>query len=1038
MTHKITIKISLLLALLFTVFLGTTLSAQTQAPYIKGTVHDEYGKPLTGVVVNSENGKNRIFTDEKGEYSIVVNDGSKHLKFAFIGYVNKTVSIENKSQLDVSLKPDVSNPDEVIQLGYSSQRRSEISGAVSTVSGEELKKSPVANLSMTFDGRLPGLITQESGSELSRATTDLYVRGLSANRANGPLVVIDGIPTSYKSSQSLEYISPAEIESVTLLKDASTEAIYGIQGANGVLVITTKKGQQGDLKVNVRVDESLQQVTTTPTFINSSEYATLRNEAANNDGKGLNYFYSDDQIANYKSGTNRSLYPNTNWYDLFMKKYAQMQRVNVDLQGGNERIQYFTDVNVMHQGSQFKVDHPAYSSNLNYSWANIRSNVNMKLNSYLSAHLNLAANIKREKMPNSGTSSDAIYSSMFDIPSTVYGPVTPTYIDASTGKAAGNQVITTNSVGSPTYGILNRDGFTRHTVVNVYAHFGLDLDMSFLTEGLKASGEVAYQTNAVGHMYTTQNYERWVRSSDTDTLTFIPKGTDTNSTLAYTKASSYYYNLTYKPLVSYVRDFGLSHVTGLAYMFYQSLSTVDTGSPELLPYHRLSSGIEGTYEYNQKYLLKLDVGYSGSDQYARGSRYTTTPAVSGAWVLSQESFMKDVDWINNLKLRASYGKTANDQCGLGRFSYQDNDTWTTGGAISSLMYITNENQVGNPNIKAEISKKQNYGIDLGLFNGLSLSIDVFRERMDNMVINASANIPTSQGVLLGNYPDTNTGSFKNKGYDFTVNYTKAINKDLTAFVGGFVSFAKNTVINDGSTLKSSDYAYQNWTKGYSYGQKFGYLVDYSNGNGYFNSTDEITNSKLSYSFGTPRVGDLKYKDLNKDGIIDEKDEAPLGTGSLPRYYYGVSGGFNYKSFDLSFLFQGVGEYKTIESGIGIYDTSYDGVYGSLHQNAYTSERYSSGSKITAPALSLTTSTSDHGSDYYLYNRAYLRLKNLQISYTLPQTVSRAISASCVKFILSAQNLFTWDKMKSNDYGPEGNYDSVPVYRVYNIGLSLQF
>lgn len=1036
MIHKITIKISLLLAFLFLISFGMTLNAQNEAPYIKGVVHDEYGKPLSGVVVSSENGKNRAFTDEKGEYTIVVTDKSKHLEFSFIGYANKKAAVGNSNQVDVNLKADVNNLDEVIQLGYSSQRRSELTNAVSTVSGEELKKSPVANLEMTFAGRLPGLFIKETSSELARTTTDMYVRGFSANRANGPLVVIDGIPTSYNSDQSLEYISPAEIESVTVLKDASAEALYGIQGANGVVVVTTKRGHKGDLKVNVRLDESLQQVTTKPTFINSAEYATLRNQASLNDGG--NPLYTDQQIANYQSGTDRNLYPNTNWYDLFMKKYAQMQRVNVDMQGGSDRVQYFTDVNMMHQGSQFKTDHPAYDSNENFIWANVRSNVNAKLNNYLSAHLNLAGNIKRERTPGNGIFSSSIYSSLFNIPSAVYGPVTPTYVDPTTGDAMGNQVITTNSVDSPTYGMLNRNGFTRYMVTNVYAHFGLDLDMSFLTQGLKASGTVAYQTNTVNSLFTAQNYERDVRTSASDTLAFVPKGTDTNTTLSYTKSSSYYYYLTYKALMNYDRAFGLSHVTGMGYMFYQNLHTNATTSPELLPYKRLHSGLEATYSYDQKYLLKYDMGYSGSEAYPKGHRFTVTPAVSVGWVASREPFLRDVSWLSNLKLRASYGKTANDQCGLGRFVYDDDNRFGGTGPINFLKYMITEGQMGDPNIRPEISKKQNYGIDLGFFNELSLSIDVFYERMNNMVINASSNIPECQGVPLDSYPDTNTGSFKNKGYDFTANYTKAINKDLTVSIGGFVSFAKNTVINDGSIAKTSDYAYQNWTKGYSHGQQFGYLVDYSNGNGFFNSADEITNSKLTYSAGSPRVGDLKYKDLNNDGVIDEKDEAPLGTGSLPRYYYGFSGRFNYKSFDFSFLFQGVGEYKTILGGVGIYDDNYDGIYNSLDLNAYTAERYKSGSKITAPALSLTTSTSNRLSDYYLYNRAYLRLKNLEIGYTLPESVARAISASKVKFILSAQNLFTWDKMKSNDFGPEGSYTSIPVYRVYNVGISLQF
>ncbi|MDP4206325.1 MAG: SusC/RagA family TonB-linked outer membrane protein, partial [Bacteroidota bacterium] len=634
--------------------------------------------------------------------------------------------------------------------------------------------------------------------------------------------------------------------------------------------------------------------------------------------------------------------------------------------------------------------------------------------------------------------SDGIYASIFDMPSTVYGPVTPAVVDPLTGKTSGGQVITTNYIDSPTYGKINRSGFNRHTVTNIYSQAGLNLDMSFLTKGLSASGVFMYQTNAVSSLNTSQDYERWVRNDDPDLLTFSKKGINNNTPLTYSKGSQYYYHLTYKTMMDYNMDFGLHHVTGMAYMLFQDLSKADEASPWCLPYDRINSGIEASYGYNQKYLLKFDLGYSGSEQYARNNRFTSTPAISGAWVISRESFMHDLNWLSNLKLRASYGKTANDQSGLGRFAYTDNVILSAGGPIESLRYYVNENQIGNPHIQAEISKKQNYGIDLGLFNSLSISVDLFKERMENMVVGAVATIPSYQGVPLGNYPCINGGAFENKGYEITADYTKAINKDLTVSVGGFLSYAKNTVISWNEALRTKDYAYRKWEEGYSYGQAFGYLVDYSNKNGFFNSQEEIDNSHLTYSFGTPRVGDLKYKDLNNDNIIDEKDKAPIGTGALPRYYYSFNGGLNYKTFDLSFMFQGVGEWSSIYGGTGVYETSNEGIFGSLHRDAWTAQRYANGEKITAPALSLSKSVSHEPNDYYCYNRAYLRLKNVEIGYTLSDNVAKAISVSKIRFILSGQNLLTWDKMKSDDFGPEGSYTSIPVYRVYNVGLNIQF
>ena len=368
----------------------------------------------------------------------------------------------------------------------------------------------------------------------------------------------------------------------------------------------------------------------------------------------------------------------------------------------------------------------------------------------------------------------------------------------------------------------------------------------------------------------------------------------------------------------------------------------------------------------------------------------------------------------------------------------DNVTVSGGGRVSYLQYTINEGTVGNPNIEAEVSKKQNYGIDFGLFNMVAVSADIFKERMENMVVGASASIPLYQGIPLGNYPKTNTGIFENKGYDISVSFNKSINKDFAVFAGGLLSYARNKIINWNEALRTDDYAYQKWEEGFSYGQNFGFLVDYSNGNGFFNSQSEIDNSNLEYNFGTPRVGDLKYQDLNTDNIIDDRDKAPIGHGALPRVTYAFSGGFSWKSFELSFLFQGVGKYSSIYSGTGVYETSYDGVFGSLHRHAWTQERYENGEKITSPALALTKSVSHESNDYYNYDRSYLRLKNVELSYSLPAAVTRAISAQTAKVILSGQNLITWDHMKSDDFGPEGSYSSIPPYRVYNIGVSVSF
>lgn len=1026
--------------------LSASIKAQESGLIITGKVTNQEGQPLTAIVINTDKGKTGTATATDGTYTLNITDGSRFISFTGRNYKTQKIEIAGKEIIDVSLQNDVHRNDEVIDLGYTTQLRSEVSGAVATITGDELLRSPVANLTQTFPGRFPGLTTSETSSELSRASTVLFVRGLATARTNGPLVVIDGIPTAYNSGQSLEYINPNEIESITLLKDASTQALYGILGANGVLVVKTKRGVRGGLQIKARADYSVQQNTTKPGFTNSADYATMRNQATYNDWvaddnpskQPYEAPYTQSDIDAFGAGGDPN-HPNNNWYNKYWNNQASMQRVNVDLQGGNDWVRFYSNLNFMHQGGQFNTEQPLYKTDGKYLWFNYRANVDMQINKYLRAFVRLAGNIKRERTPGAAGISDT-YASMFSIPSAFAGPTTPQKLDDHGEPLTGSeQVVATDRVNAPTYGILNRSGYVNHTVTNIVSQFGVDLDMDFITEGLNFSGIFAYQTNSVGSLRTTQNYERWVRTTNLNELEFSKIGSELNTPLGYSKGHSYYYHLTYNLALNYDRSFGKHKVGALGYMYYQNLTKADVGGNLIFPYNRVHTGAEASYGYDNKYFLKLDLGYSGSEQYARDVRYTTTPAVSAAWLISNESFLKNSDFLSNLKLRASYGKAANDQSSLIRFAYLDNVRLNGGGPLGYLQYFIDERERGNANLRAEVSTKTNLGIDLGLFNSLSVSVDVFKEKVDNMIVSAISTIPEYQGVPLNFYPNVNEGKYENKGYEVVLNYTRNMGKDFKLSVGGILSYAKNTQIHMNEATRTDDYVYAKRQEGYSVGQQFGYQVDYSNGNGFFNTQQEIDNSNLDYTFGTPRLGDLIFKDLNGDGFLDERDMAPIGKGVIPRTTYAFNAGFNYKGFELNVLFQGIGDYSTVLSGTGVYENTLHGVYGAAHKNAWTPERFQNGDNITYPSLSAITTVNHQSSDFFEYNRSYIRLRNVELAYNFPVSASKVIGASNLRLILSGQNLLTWDKMKSSDFGPEGSgYTGIPVYKVYNIGLSATF
>lgn len=1013
-------------------------AAQQAGAVRKGRVTDAQGRPLAGVSIQTLDGRNGTSTAVNGTFLLQTESDASPLTAWLRGYRRDTLPAGGAPETEIVLKKDVHQLDEPVFLGYTSRTRRGLTAAVATVSGEELERAPVANLSQSFAGRLPGLITHETGSEPSRAGTELLVRGASSARKIGPLVIMDGTLVSYNSGQTLEYITAAEIESVSVLKDAAAQALYGIQGANGIIVITTKRGQRGPLKVDVRLDQSLQEVTTRPTYFGSYEYATMRNQAAKNDGRGEFAVFNEAQIEGFRTGSDRNLYPENNWYERYMRDFAKMERVNVSLSGGSDRVQYFSNLNVMHQGGQWNIDTDKYKSDANNIWVNYRSNLDMNLHKHIRAFLRLSGNIKRERTPGSGNS--AVYTSLFQMAPTVYGPLTPPIIDP-TGKnpPAGDQVVTTDKVGSPTYGMLNRSGYHRHTVVNINSQVGVEADLGWLTKGLSLTGTFAYQTNSVGSLSTTQNYERWMRTDRRDTLAFVKKGGETNTPLGYGKSSSYYYHLTYHAQMDYSRDFGKHHVGAMLYGFYQNLTKADNGSPGMLPFNRLSLGAEVAYSYANKYFLQFDAGRSGSEQYARDARFTTTPAVSAAWLVSGERWMEGARWLSLLKLRGSWGKTANDQSGLARFAYLDNVSFGGGGPLGYLQYNVTENLVGNPRVSAEVSTKQNGGIDLGLFNMVHITADVFREKMTNMVVGAVNRIPQYQGIPLGNYPRTHSGIFENEGFEVSATFTKQLGRHWNVSLGGWMSYAKNTIISWNEAKRQADYAYRNWEEGYSLGQEFGYVVDNSNGNGYFNSQEEITQSGLTYAFGNPRPGDLRYADLNGDKIIDQRDKAPMGYGSIPRQQYAINGGVKFRSLEMNFLFQGTRKYASSYTGMGVRETEFDGVYGSIHRNAWTPERYAAGEPVSYPALSMIKTVNHETNTFYYWDRSYLRLKNLEIMWTLPSTVARRIAAERIRLLFSGQNLLTWDKLPTSDFGPEsGGYSAFPVYRVYNLGIQLQF
>lgn len=1015
------------------ILLGTSIQVKAQDITVAGTVKDVYGNPLPGVIV-SANHKDLYITDKNGQYTAKVGK-SEDLEFSLLGY--KPTSVKASSQADVVLEDDAHNLAETVNIGLSKQSRELLTDAVSTASGEQLGKSLMSRLQGSFSGMFSGLTTMETSFEPGYESLNMYIRGFSTFHGGVAGVVIDGILYDSFAHDILYRISPEEVESVSILKDGASQAIYGVKGSDGLIVINTKRGTPGKLKVGVNISETVQTPTSKIRSFDSYTFAGLRNQAAANDGLGEFHYFPQEALEGFKNGGDE-LYPNTDWYDMLVRDFSNQQRISLDATGGNENVRFYSNFNVLRQGSFWNTDQKDYKSDNEKLMVNFRSNVDVKVSKYISLWANLAGSIVKSHTPGGAVNNNGnIYNLITRMPSYIYGPVTPTIYDEEGNVVEqGGEVTTSTNINASPYGMLNRSGYSNETNTNIYGQAGIKLDLSFLTPGLWVGGSVGYLSYITANMATTQNYARFIRNDDWNNLEFTKFGTTINDNLKYSKGEALYGYLSYKGEAGWQRDFGKHHLNANAYATYQEFDNF-TGSATY-DFRRVYTGAELAYDFDKRYAVKLSTGYSGSDYFPRKTRFVWTPGVSAAWIASNESFIREsMPWLSLLKIRGSYAITGNDATGFDRYAYKDQVTSTTGGLIPYLGYYTNESVYGNPNLEPEKIHKANIGIDLGVANQIQVSFDVFKEKMTNGVISSTAKVPLYQGIPLGAYPITNMGEYENKGWELSVSYKKRFNSDFALFVAGHLDYSKNKVIFVGETAYNESYAYRYRTEGYPVGQSWSYLTDYSNGSGLYNFQDEIE-AGPKYSFGTPRLGDIKYKDLNNDGVIDEKDLAPIGNGSLPKYNFAFNVGFNVKNFEVSLLFQGIGDYDKNYGELISNQSANDGIFTESHKSAWTAEKWLNDEEISFPALSTTSTTSNRTNDFLLKDASFLRLKTAEISYKMPKKVCDFLNASAFKVYLSGQNLFTIDGMKTNDTPVEGSVLNFPVYRMYRLGINLTF
>ncbi len=1011
---------------------------------VSGRVTNADGEPVAGAQVIEKGTANGVLTDAAGRYQIKVKSPISVLVFSYVGLQTTERQAGSGAAVNPVMAETVKAIEEVVVVGYGKQRKESVTGAISSITSKELVQSPQANVSNMLVGRLPGVIaTQRSGAP-GEDQSSLLIRGVGTFTDNtAPLVMVDGVERT-----NFNGMDPNEIESLNILKDASATAIYGVRGANGVVLITTRKGKVGAPLFSYSGNVALQQATALPDYLNSPDYATLYNEAQRNDARvsGQTYTprFSDKDIELYRNGFDPILHPDMDWINDFLRDYSWRTQHNFNISGGTERVKYFVSAGYFNQEGIYKNtkvdrDHDVNSRNQRY---NFRSNLDFQVTRDFSASVQLSAQIEQVNQPHANSSNGN--SEMWQAISYANPLNSPGMVDDKIIRIL-------NGLGSVNpYLELLSNGYRRDNRNTVTTTMRLDYDLSEpVTKGLAVHASISYDSYSLSRKKYTKTYPYYLAQRDADdpnNILLTPKNEETPWSFGteWGKNRKTYFEAG----VNYDRTFGRHAVTGL--VLYNQSKYFSPTLTYLVP--NAYQGLVGrvTYNFARRYMAEFNMGYNGTENFAEGKRFGFFPAFSAGWVITEEPFFPKNKWVNFLKVRGSYGEVGNDKIGGDRFlylpsSYGDaadnalNDYYfgLASEAVKSVPVI--ENKIGNPDLTWEKARKMNLGFEGTFFNQmLSLSFDVFKERRNNILANRS----TEPMIIGATLPAYNFGEMENRGWEVDVNFRQTVRK-FTYWARLNYSFARNEVIYKDEIPKK--YAYQMET-GRSKDQFFGLIFD-----GYYNSWAEVNaldRPVSSWSSNRLQPGDVRYVDVNGDGVIDDYDRVPVGYTPIPEIIYGISCGASWKGFDFSVLFQGADNVSIKYFGRSMWPFSKSEESAkSLIWGRWTEERYLAGEEISFPRLSLAPNRdTDHNyreSSLWIRDASYLRLKNAEIGYTFQGRLTRKLGLGSLRVYMNGSNLFTWTDVI--DLDPEapsrsGNAEinTYPLQKVYNLGINITF
>jgi TonB-linked SusC/RagA family outer membrane protein len=1015
---------------------------------VSGTVTDEKGEPLPGANILEKGTTNGTQSNFDGEFTLTVSDPDAVLEVSYIGFTTKEIPIYGQASIDIFLEESAAGLDEVVVVGYSSQKRATVTGAISTLKAEEVADIPLPNVSQTLAGRVAGLNMRPNGGAPGSDNPDINIRGIVTTGNSSPLVVVDGIRRN-----NIQQIDPNTIETVTVLKDAAAVAPFGIGGANGVILITTKRGQLGKPNISINSTVGFQKPTYLPDMVNAQDYLRIRNEGYfNDDPDGTTPPVEPSLIENYPSlhAQDPFLYPDSNFVEVY-RKNAPVYSNNMEISGGTELIKYRGSLGYFKQEGIFE---PVGYQRYNY---------NLALDAQVTPTTKISMSLFGSIEDTDGIDGDENLPHLFR---SFYK-----FIPTQTLVYPGGDKWGESSGGTP-LGVLNSEGYRKDEDNTLLSAIAIEQQLPFI-QGLSIKGVFSYDpsTRYYKSFHVPFVYQNIDLSSQPYTFTDVLSAHEGSGELftwlelENRRAKTF----TYQGYINYNRSFGNHNVTALFVAeatrrkndffrtrrerFTINIDELDLGSSDLLDSR--NNGSSGTaselgyvyrigYNFKNKYIVEASGRYDGHYSFGPDNRWGYFPAFSAAWRISEEKFMENMDNIDNLKLRGSWGRSGNLPSG-GSFQYLDGYDLRGNAYAFGPGNVVQGSSIGsesNPNITWEIATKLDLGFDLTMWNGLlNLEFDYFQEDRTGMLIAPQVTVPVEYGLSLS---QENKGAMKNRGFEFTLGTSKRFENGLQMNINANFSYAKNEMVEDFQT--DAERANPNRNRiGKPYQTPFGYKSL-----GLFSTADDINNDGIidaadNYNvqqFGELHPGDIRYADLSgpdgvPDGIIDVNDQTAIGNPTYPGITYGLNTAFTYKGFDLSLFFQGASHSSL---NLRTFLTVPFNNNGSNFSYEYFNNRWTADTQDAKYPRATTApySNNTQNSDFWMEDTSYLRLKTAIIGYTLPREVTSKFSVASIRFNLVAQNLFTFSGLDFVD--PELGYssreNSYPVSKSVSFGVNV--